>query len=422
MASENENMPIRRTRARRKPRRRFPWRGAVMLLLAGGVLFCMARFLQDRDTGKPVQTSPEAESSGVDDGLRHLTLTAGGDVTLSDPLLVAGLQAGGAYDYTQALMNLNGLFAGADVAVADLEANFCGAPYSSQTGSAPEALAQGLAATGIDLVQAANTYSIYNGVQGLTDTLARIRGAGLTPLGAYSGADAAGSHVAVREINGIRVAFVAFTKGLGNLSLPEGSEGCVDLLYTDYSTTYSRIDTAGIQAVLAAAEKEKPDLTVAMVHWGSEYDGGISDSQEKIRSILLDGGVDVILGSHSHLPGKLVREQWNGRDTFTAYSLGNLFAAEEQQSAKTGLVLTLSFTKDLRSGEVTLNDARYTPVYMASAEESPIGKLQVLDIPAALALYETRYYQRVSKEVYEKLIAAMERLEEQTGMAPPALS
>ena len=42
----------------------------------------------------------------------------------------------------------------------------------------------------------------------------------------------------IREVNGIRVAVVAFSKGMDSMALPAGSENCVNLLYEDYDTEY----------------------------------------------------------------------------------------------------------------------------------------------------------------------------------------
>ena len=103
------------------------------------------------------------------------------------------------------------------------------------------------------------------------------------------------------EVEGIRIALIAFTKGMDNLGLPAGSEDCVNLLYEDYSTDYKKVDTDRIERVLRNVSEEQPDITIAMLHWGSEYNDEISDSQEKIRKQLQAGGVDIIVGSHPHL-------------------------------------------------------------------------------------------------------------------------
>ena len=51
------------------------------------------------------------------------------------------------------------------------------------------------------------------------------------------------------------------------MTLPLNSEYCVDLLYTDYNSDYSIVDTTGIMNRLDAAKAESPDIIVAMLHW-----------------------------------------------------------------------------------------------------------------------------------------------------------
>ena len=94
---------------------------------------------------------------------------------------------------------------------------------------------------------------------------------------------------------------MAFTKGLGGKGLPSGSENCVNLLYEDYYTNYQKIATDSIKKILKNVESEDPDLTIALLHWGSEFNDTISDSQKSIASLMLKNGVDAIIGTHSHM-------------------------------------------------------------------------------------------------------------------------
>ena len=59
-------------------------------------------------------------------------------------------------------------------------------------------------------------------------------------------------------------------------------EYCTNLLYTDYDSNYSHIDTDGITDAIVAARALSPDIIVAALHWGSEDVSDISDTQEKI--------------------------------------------------------------------------------------------------------------------------------------------
>jgi hypothetical protein len=199
--------------------------------------------------------------------------------------------------------------------VLNLEGNLCGEPYGTKTTSAPIELAHALRASGVDLVQMANSCAVNNGMSGLRSTLSALRNAGLEPLGAYSDEEEfeeAGGYT-ICEVNGIKVAFVSFTKGVGSRGLPNGSEMCVNLLYEDYSTTYETVDKARIKSILKKVKGEKPDITIALLHWGSECNDAHASTQETIVKLMTDNGVDVIIGTHPHLVQQIDYDQETGQ-------------------------------------------------------------------------------------------------------------
>ena len=80
----------------------------------------------------------------------------------------------------------------------------------------------------------ANSCTINNGLIGLTSTLQSIRAAGMEPVGAFASAAEfqQSKGYTITEVQGIKVAFVAFTKGLGGRGMPTGNENLVNLLFT----------------------------------------------------------------------------------------------------------------------------------------------------------------------------------------------
>ena len=340
------------------------------------------------------------------------TLCAVGDIRITDELLQAARQ-GGSYDFSDILRGTTAVVGAADVAIGNLETTFSGEPYND--GSAPDALATALRSTGFSLVQTANSYTIQNGLSGLERTKTILRSAGLTPVGTYESAeDRAQNRAVLVEANGIRIAVVAFTKGMNGMRLPSGAEYCTNLLYTDYDSNYSHIDTDGIIAAIGAARALSPDIIVAALHWGSEDMSDISDTQEKIADLMFRRGVDVIVGSHSHRVGPVERRSITTddgvqKDVVLAYGLGDYCAAQEGET-NASLALTVEFT---RTGESTvISDVRCTPLATADCGAGTAPRYQVLDAADAVRLYENNYYQRVSDELYEQLLAAKQQVEE----------
>lgn len=406
----SQEPPAARNRRKRR-KRRFPWLTLLVFLLAGALVFAVVQYRKDRTEAAAPSTEPTQSPTAAKDG-DVLTIAAAGDINITEELLQSARQADGSYNFSSMFLGAASLLSGADLTVADLEVNFCGAPYDPDRYNAPESLLTALSEVGVDLVQTANTASVYNGVAGLSSTLEAVRNAGLEPVGTFDTEETAkrSKGFTLVEIKGFRVAFVAFTKGVGNLKLPEGAEHCVNLLYTDYNTTYQNVNTGGIEEVLSRVQSEKPDIVIALLHWGSEYDSTVSKTQEEIRDLMLKGGVNVILGTHSHLVGPLeITTSQNGQ-MLTAYSLGNLLSTDDESGANQGIILNLEFTKS--GGVTSLTDYRYDPIYLANAGETASGKFEILNTKDAVSLYESSYIGRVSQEVYESLCKSLERVEE----------
>lgn len=342
-----------------------------------------------------------------------ITLVFGGDVNVTDKLVAAG-ENDGKYDYTQLLMDITPILANADAAFLNLEGSFNGPPYGTAAVSAPQALADSLASAGVDMIQLANSRTIVNGLTGLSATINTVRAAGMQPLGVFaSDAERAESQgFTLVNIGGIRVAIVAFTKGMDGMSLPAGSESCVNLLYTDYATTYQDVDEEGIAAVLQAAEAQEPDLTIAMVHWGSEYNDTISPTQQEIVTLMQGLGVDAIVGTHSHFVQQVDYDPENS--TVVAYSLGDLMGDGEKAGTNYSILLQLEITRDNYTGETKITGCDYTGIYLLTPEKDG-QDMRLMRILPAMQMYENDHIDKISAQAYENMRYAWQRILSRTA-------
>ena len=356
----------------------------------------------------PETVPPTEKRSSWDKAPVKIHIAAAGDLNITDKVVWSG-QMSGDFNYTNAFMDVAPILSDADLALLNFEGNVCGAPYGTETLSAPQQLLEALKNAGVDVLQMANSCSIKNGLLGLTSTLANIRAAGLEPVGAYSSADEfrKTKGYTLYEVGDIKIALVAFTKGVGSLGLPVGSEDCVNLLYEDYYTTYQTVNKKAIRSVLRAAEAEKPDLTIAMLHWGSEYNEEISDSQKNIASLFLSEGVDVIIGSHPHLVHQIDYDEANG--TIVAYSLGDFFGDGVRGGTNYSIILDLEITKDYETGTTKVTDYSYIPIYTL-AENQCDGFRRVVRIENAMSAYELNFIDKITDSCYENMQFAMDRI------------
>ena len=382
--------------------------GIIIFFLCGGFSRFVGLLRADAPGQAMAQDQQLSQTSA--DKYSTVTITAVGDISISDEQIADATQADGTIDFSPCFLGAAALLSGSDLTVGNLECNFCGAPYDGAAGNAPEALAATLAGLGFDLLQTANSCSIQNGMSGLTSTLTQIENAGMQAVGTFASADARSDSngVTLCEVNGIRVAFVAFTKGLNNMSLPEDAGYAVNLLYRDYDSTYADLDRDSIVSAMQEAQKVKPDIIIALVHWGSEYETGVSDSQKTVETLLYENGANAILGTHSHITGAIdaktyTAEDGSVRDVLTAYDLGNFYTSSTKPDSQLSIVLNLEFTKNNWTGKTVLSGYTYTPVYCADNGTGAENRYQVLNAANAVTLYNENYLYRVSDAVYENL-------------------
>lgn len=400
---------------------------AAVLVAAAVLIFVFTRKPPQQDpqptgtvpTGEsaPEQTSAPTEPSVPEtepprrkrDTVIHFA--AAGDLNVNALTVEAG---GAAYDFTKTFRDVLPVLSAADLTVLNFEGNLIGVPYGTESVSAPQKMMEALAEAGVDLIQMANSKAIVNGTIGLGTTLDNIRAAGMEPVGAYaSNAEfkKSGGYI-IRDVQGIKVAIVAFTKGMDGMALPAGSENCVNLLYTDYSTTYQDVDTKGISKILKAINKQKPDITIALLHWGSEYNDNLNETQDDILDLMFDYGVDAVIGTHPHYVQEIQYNESKG--TLVAYSLGDFFSDTQKAGTEYSILLDLEITKDADTEQTKITGYSYTPLFTVAEEGEP---LKVVRLKEAMLAYEEGYVDRVSQEIYEDMEYALTRIEERVN--PP---
>lgn len=330
---------------------------------------------------------------------------AAGDLNITEKVVASG-DAG--YDFSNTFLDVAYLLADADLACVNFEGNLCGAPYGS-TGSAPQSMAEALKRAGVDMVQLSNSYSINRGVSGLVTTIDSIRQTGMEPVGVFRDQREFDNKqgFSMFEIEGIRIAVVGFTKGMDGMTLPPGNENCVNVLYSDYDSTYQKVDKERITRILENVEEARPDITIALLHWGSEYNNTISRSQTSICSLMQELGVDAIIGTHSHFVQQIDFDPEAG--TLVAYSLGDFISDADRAGTEYSIILNMEITKDNVTGQAKITGYDYTPIFTVAEEGRP---LQVVRLQEAITAYQSGFMDTVNAQTYEKMEYALTRAKE----------
>ena len=131
---------------------------------------------------------------------------------------------------------------------------------------------------------------------------------------------------------GIRIAFVNATYGTNSYR----GDG--------WPKTNILGDTQKLGKALETADT-KADLTVALVHWGSEYILEHGNSQEQQARWLAENGADIIIGSHPHVVQDTEVIKTKDKIVPVVYSLGNSVSNMSAENTQVGLMTTLQIVR-----------------------------------------------------------------------------
>lgn len=143
----------------------------------------------------------------------------------------------------------------------------------------------------------ANNHVLDYGPAALADTRERLADAGIARAGAGPGIDAA-IEPSIVTVKGLRVAVVAFTDRSPGYAAEAARPGTA---YASLSRTdpFTRVL---VGRALQRAHEADPDLLIASLHWGPNWDPTPAPGQRRFARWLIDRGVDVVHGHSAHVP------------------------------------------------------------------------------------------------------------------------
>ncbi len=238
-----------------------------------------------------------------------------GDILLHTPVEEASKREDGSYDYSAIFAHTSDLISEADVAMVNQEVIIGGTSLGISgypAFNASETLMDALSDAGFDVICHGTNHALDKGGKGIRNCIAgwREKYPEKTILGIHDSAEDQDT-VRILEVNGIRIAFLNYTYGTNGISLPGDMPFGVDYL-----------DKEKVVSDLAYAE-EHADFTVVAPHWGTEYSLHHSKDQEKWARIFLEGGADLVLGTHPHVIQEIEWMEEDSHKMLIYYSLGN---------------------------------------------------------------------------------------------------
>ena len=311
------------------------------------------------------------------------------------------------YDFSPVFTDIADYLKDADICIGNLETTFAGKDvgYSGYpTFNTPEQLAQNLKDVGVDVVSTANNHSLDKRYDGLVSTLDELDKVGISHTGTYKSEDEQNS-ILIKDVNGIKIAFLSFTYGTNGIPVPKGKEYCINLIDKDFILTQ-----------LNKTKELSPDLICVSMHWGIEYKLKPNDEQKELADFLFKNGVDIIFGSHPHVlepmeKRTLTLADGSKKNVFLIYSLGNFMSGQVAENTMNSIILQLKITKHPNNA-VTIDSYSYIPIFMLDAGSAEQDRYKILDINKNISAYEVGNANSIiTKEVYDKLKKSKEKIE-----------
>ena len=170
---------------------------------------------------------------------------------------------------------------------------------------------------------------------------------------------------------------------------------------------------------LDKAKEEGSELIVVSMHWGSEYRIKQTEEQEDLAEFLIKNGADIILGNHSHVPEpmemkEVTLDDGSKREGFVIYSMGNFFSAQTQEYTRDTLIVNVEVRKNGQTGEITIDKANYTPVYVYDNGTNAKDRYELLDIENIISEYESGNSE-YSESMYNLMKSELKKITEIVG-------
>lgn len=301
---------------------------------------------------------------------QQLSLLFVGDAMQHLPQINAAKTSDG-YDYKNCFQYIKDEVSSVDIAVVNLETTFAGKPYAGYPNfSAPDEFAADLKDAGFNVFLTCNNHSADTGKKGIERTLYVLDSLQIKHTGTFKDSDERNLFYPLMIVkNGFRLAFLNYTYDTNGM--PVYAPNIVNV-----------INDKLILQDIEEAKRYKPDMIIACMHWGNEYQRLPNNEQKRLAKLLIDNGVGLIIGSHPHViqPMEAPLNDDGEIKHVVAYSLGNFISNQRDRYTDSGAMVKIMLEKN--DDKVSITDCKYSLVWRYKYTEN--GKLNYTLIPASI--------------------------------------
>ena len=302
-----------------------------------------------------ITTTPRPEGA-----LRSVRMRVVGDIMFCQSQLVYAKDSG--YDFHNQFELVSDQLANADYTMGNMEGTIGRYNTSNYSGypqfNAPDVALAPLKDYGIDFLTLANNHMLDRWSGGVTNTVDNVEKYGFAHVGAYR-TKAEKDAPVIYEVGGIKFGFIAYTHATNSMENRGVDADAVALVpyiqKADFAADVQKLRDAGAEVV------------IAFPHWGKEYVRTPDDSQKKYAKQLAQAGVDIIIGSHSHMVQPMGYQTVNtgngtSKQVFTMFSMGNFISDHVVQYTDNGVILDFTVNEH-EDGTFTCDNVGYIPTY-----------------------------------------------------------
>ncbi|MCL2774775.1 MAG: CapA family protein [Oscillospiraceae bacterium] len=312
------------------------------------------------------EQNSNTERSSVDtpDGTTRLSFIAAGDNIMHSNMIDDAKERatnGENFDFIDMYKGVADIIKSADIALVNVETPIAGDEFA-YTGypnfNTPKEDAFALMDIGFDIINTANNHMLdlkekgYMNSINFWDSQKNYNGGDILQIGSFKDRDDF-ENIRIYRKDGISIAFLSYTYGTNGMVLPDGSKMIVPI-----------IDDATVERQIKAA-RPLADLLFVVMHWGTEDSFTPDPWQKSLAQMMVDDGVDVIIGMHPHV---LQEAKWvdrpDGKKTLLAYSIGNFISGMLGAQNMVGALLGFDIVKTTQNGgsSVSIENAQVIPV------------------------------------------------------------
>ena len=369
--------------------------------------------LQKKSNSQEKNAESEQETSA--------RIMANGDLLYHDIIYISAKKSDGTYDFHENFEYVKPWLKQADLVIGDFEGTvnkdhyLAGYPLFNAPGEVMDAIKD----AGYQVLDLAHNHILDSQIEGVVSTADAIEKAGMTPVGVYTHESRDKAPLLIKEVNGIKVAILAYSYGFNGIEQSISQE--------DYNRYLSDLNEDKMKAEIERAEKEA-DITIIMPQMGVEYQIEPTEEQKKLYHKMIDWGADIIFGGHPHVVEPAETVEKDGDKKLIIYSMGNFISnqrietmqdVENAKWTERGVLMDVTIKK--KAGKTTIETAQAHPSWVS---RTPKGGYSPEGYP--LYLYQTyilddfieggKYRSQLDEATKERIDTAYKEMNEHVGL------